>query len=508
MPGNFSIEQNIVDAVEISKHTNIPILFMSNPGLGKTTILNRYADKYDYHLETLIGSRFTPEEISGYQVNTGDDHLHHLNPEWFSRIHKQHENGRRTLLFIDELSTCSEFVQGSLLSLIFDRTIGNGKFLPEDCIIVSAANYSGNLPSSMTMMAPTLNRFIIVNLNDNYNAMDLMAEFLNPAKRPVYPSAGSPMTEKAKSSFMENYQKIWKEIFIKYSDPRSTLGLLDISNRNLDGLYSESKGSVYNFISGRTLSYLARLLIAFIELKINNSDVLCKMINGLVGAGTCLFKNELQANEYRKVVFFLLQSLVANENAKKENYIPLVKDIAKDVASYMTNRQNVSFDTASSAIQLSQIKDIFMEKYSLINFEVQVSSKPGQAKFVADFNSIIELLNYLMKMKENTTDTFTEIFFKAMDLYAYYCDIINVKPDYKSMFGVYNSNAVRIVLLKEKNRGKAIYRGIIYRTASGPKTFIMKENENYMNFDCTSSRAVLMSDAEVMLIRNNIKYYA
>ena len=88
---------------------------------------------------------------------------------------------------------------------------------------------------------------------------------------------------------MEKYQNIWREIFLKYSDPESALGVIDISNQQLDGLYSESKGCIYNFISGRSLSYLARGLIAYISLNIHNRDILEKMADGLVGAGSCQF---------------------------------------------------------------------------------------------------------------------------------------------------------------------------------------------------------------------------
>ena len=76
------IEQTIINAVEVSRLTRIPVLFMSNPGLGKTTILKRYAAQHKLHLETLIGSRFTPEEISGSRTRawSGQGHVHRWGP--------------------------------------------------------------------------------------------------------------------------------------------------------------------------------------------------------------------------------------------------------------------------------------------------------------------------------------------------------------------------------------------------------------------------------------------
>ncbi len=449
-----SVEQNIVDAVEISRLSHIPVLFMSNPGLGKTTILTRYAAHNDMHLETLIGSRFTPEEISGYQVNNGGDHLTHMSPEWFSRIQQKAAQGITTLLFIDELSTCSEFVQGSLLSLIFDRTIGSGKFLPEDCLIVAAANYAGNLPGTMNIMAPTLNRFIVVNLNHNYTALDMMQEFLNPPEQPVYPKLTSPFTEEGRTLFMEKYQNIWREIFLKYSDPESALGVIDISNQQLDGLYSESKGCIYNFISGRSLSYLARGLIAYISLNIHNRDILEKMADGLVGAGSCQFSDE-QAVRYRKMLYCHLERLVGVQGFSSGAFQPLVNDIAKDVSSYLMNQQNSAFTHGDSLRQLMELCNEIQESFVLDTVTAQCSSLNGKAKFMAEMEAIFELQAYIAQSAVSR-NLFTLVTRYCMDYYGLYCQMAGVRPDYRK-FGMADSKFERMCFLRICKNGKASY---------------------------------------------------
>ena len=43
-----------VDAVFISLESKVPVLFMSNPGFGKTTIMKRFAQNNGMHLGSVI----------------------------------------------------------------------------------------------------------------------------------------------------------------------------------------------------------------------------------------------------------------------------------------------------------------------------------------------------------------------------------------------------------------------------------------------------------------------
>ena len=130
------IRDSIELAISVSAHSGVPILFLANPGLAKSTITAGWAARNGYHLETLIGSRFTQEEILGFQVRiedktTGETYLELLEPHWYRSIIQHEKKGRPALLFLDELSTVQENVQGAMLQLVFDRTIGHGKKLPD-----------------------------------------------------------------------------------------------------------------------------------------------------------------------------------------------------------------------------------------------------------------------------------------------------------------------------------------------------------------------------------------
>ena len=168
------IRDTIEIAITISAHSGVPVLFLANPGLAKSTIVGNWAARNGCHLETLIGSRFTQEEILGFQArvedkSSGESRLELLEPYWYRNIIRHEKQNIPSLLFLDELSTVQENVQGAMLQLVFDRTIGHGKKLPASTIVVSAANYKQNIPFVFNIMAPILNRFCIVNLRYESN---------------------------------------------------------------------------------------------------------------------------------------------------------------------------------------------------------------------------------------------------------------------------------------------------------------------------------------------------
>lgn len=141
---------------------NTPLLIMSSPGLGKTTTIRMWCEYKGYNLTTLIASQYSQDDILGIQaVNNGK--LERLTPAWFNDMVERSKNGRRNVLFIDEITTCDEFLQAPLLNLIFSSSLGLHT-LPENTLIITAGNYSEELNGVFSMTPPLVNRFMILNL--------------------------------------------------------------------------------------------------------------------------------------------------------------------------------------------------------------------------------------------------------------------------------------------------------------------------------------------------------
>lgn len=282
----------VIGAVELSKRTKVPILFTSNPGFGKTTTIYKIAEKAGYHAESLCASQYAQDELLGFQTNEpGQPGLIIKEPEWYTRIMYNHNVlNKPSILFLDELSTVSGPSQGALLQICFERRIRGGKELPDDCLIVAAANYKANLPGYSEIIAPTLNRFCIINLLPE-NATDVIEEFTQDLRET---DANWPEFEnyevdrKMEQRVVSEVGQTFTQLFKTYTKG-SNKGFLDIRNIYYDGIFDRDDGipELLNFISGRTISYLSRVIIGLISMGVPSSSRLYKKaIEGLIGLGT------------------------------------------------------------------------------------------------------------------------------------------------------------------------------------------------------------------------------
>ncbi|TQV62846.1 MAG: hypothetical protein FNT15_05585 [Sulfurovum sp.] len=111
-------------------------------GLGKSEIVRQYADENDMHCEVLILSLMDEGDLLGIPVRE----MHGKTPvtrwaipSWLQRIVENAEQGKRSILFLDELNRASASVLGASLQLLLDKRL-NEHVLPVDTFIVTAIN--------------------------------------------------------------------------------------------------------------------------------------------------------------------------------------------------------------------------------------------------------------------------------------------------------------------------------------------------------------------------------
>jgi hypothetical protein len=304
------IRDTIELAISVSARSGVPVLLLGNPGLAKSTVVGNWAARNGFHLETLIGSRYSQEEILGFQARvkdrtSGAARLELLEPYWFRNIAEHDERGTPTLLFLDELSAVPENVQGAMLQLVFGRTIGHGKTLPASTLIVSAANYKENLPFGFNIMAPILNRFCLVNIGAG-EPSGFFAEFLQAESERslgVTEYADIPVSEGTAARLRDGLQTMWKAVFADFNKTDAA-PLLDLDNQALGGIYEAGTGRVDNFISGRTAHYLYRVTAAFLGMGLSverHGAMMLNLVLGLVGLGTNSM-GEPKLHEYRRTL--------------------------------------------------------------------------------------------------------------------------------------------------------------------------------------------------------------
>lgn len=302
-----SINVRIFYALKVAEVSKIPLLLMSNPGTGKTTTIMMYGELRNMDVVCLQGNAETAEAIHGYEAvpptsKPGEVVISsRTRPSWMNRILENQRNGRKTILFLDEITTANEYVQSALLKLVFDRTCGIEKLPPvEECLIVSAGNYANNLSSSMTMLPPLMNRFMIYNISVTPEDLSV---FLNKYTGAITGAMSDPMvsirnqlkeldkqeqpySQETVNKIGEYFETAIHETTRMLITKMKTIDLTVTDLKNIYGDVDDNDPNLYGFVTPRSLVYLRDVAVAcyvsFGEPGIK-SDNFKNMINGLCG---------------------------------------------------------------------------------------------------------------------------------------------------------------------------------------------------------------------------------
>jgi len=111
------------------------------------------ADSMGWPCETVIASIREPSDFAGLPVVVGEG-VRFAPPTWARRLAEQ----GRGLLFLDEISTAPPAVQAALLRVVLERVVGD-LTLPEEVVVVAAANPPELAADGWDLSAPLANRF-------------------------------------------------------------------------------------------------------------------------------------------------------------------------------------------------------------------------------------------------------------------------------------------------------------------------------------------------------------
>lgn len=134
------------------RKTIVP-LFIGNPGLGKTIVIQEFAKEKGVKLVELITSQMSPFEISGIAMPDKDTkRMTYYN---FDKLEDLQDGD---ILFFDELLNGNPVVLNACLTILEQRKFISGKPLP-NIMIVAAAN-----PQGMSPLTPQIKeRFVWYN---------------------------------------------------------------------------------------------------------------------------------------------------------------------------------------------------------------------------------------------------------------------------------------------------------------------------------------------------------
>jgi hypothetical protein len=399
------IRDLIFTALALTEYTKVPILFVGNPGTAKTTGVRLWAETYGYKVTTLIGTQRVAEEILGYMVNdTNEQRLITYTPDWFDEIQENTKAGFKTLLFVDELSQAPDNVQGAMLQLIFDRRVGGrANYLPEDCVVVAAANYKGNIPPQCGIQAPTLNRFCIVNVNPT-DGRGLIEEFLQSkeereANLPIFQN--TTISEKIEETVRTTLKDYLSHLITSYCMKNDQEAGLDFKNTQFSEIFDQP-GPIYNFLTGRTIHYMYKMAVGMIHLGIvrqSHKERIKNICLGLGGLGTNSFRNEKDKEDFRISLCSAFQKTLrrsVESNAFEINSIEIDykgKTIEKCISDWMRYQESKG---KINDVNLARLLKLIDDEYGAETVKMAGKLNNWDSnRMIGDLQKIETLTNYL-----------------------------------------------------------------------------------------------------------------
>lgn len=136
-----------------------PVHIWGAPGIGKSSLVEGFAEAVGMECVTLLGTQLAPEDLVGVPTivaSDNGDRSRFAPPELIARDEPY-------VLFLDELNGSSAEVQKAFYSLVLNRRLGNYE-LPEGSVVIAAGNRATDQAIVKPMSSALVNRFVHVHL--------------------------------------------------------------------------------------------------------------------------------------------------------------------------------------------------------------------------------------------------------------------------------------------------------------------------------------------------------
>ena len=264
----MNFKDTLISAELVLETGEVPLI-IGESGIGKTALAKKLANKNNFKLVVIDGNLLKEGEIGGlptiesYKSIDSNGNFQEKKATIYAvhtklkEIDEEILNGKKVLLFIDEINRCEHTVQQELMNLILNREI-NGYKLHNDVKILAAMNPSNKYGEDfdyqvVDMDAAQENRFVWLNMENDYiDWISWAIEF----------GIETEVIEFI-STFPEYLQKINEE------DVRATPRSYERISKTLK-LYKEKKEIIpravfLNVIKGNVGRVIAEEFISFIE---------------------------------------------------------------------------------------------------------------------------------------------------------------------------------------------------------------------------------------------------
>lgn len=312
----ISVTQSDLLDILLNVATVRPVFIWGAPGIGKSSLVEKFADEVGLPCVSLLGSQLAPEDIIGIPQIKGDT-SEFLPPKMIARKEPY-------VLFLDELNACSQEVQKAFYSLIHEKRIGE-YHLPEGSIVIGAGNRAQDSAIVKTMSSALINRMFHVQLKASPDQWITWAyeEGLHPwvidyiTQRPDHLFSEPPKTEEP------------------YSTPRSWHMLSDALKEYGAGEKEVSESTLKMITYGCISAQHAGMFLAFTK-QIGRKNLIADIIKGEAKWPS--------KPEERDILYFLAQSF----RAKLLQELPENKKTLSKDGQFLTHRAKALMKELSS----------------------------------------------------------------------------------------------------------------------------------------------------------------
>lgn len=328
----FQVTPNELSDVLLNIAPVRPVFIWGAPGIGKSALVEKFADSVGLPCVSLLGSQLAPEDIIGIPQIKGET-SEFLPPKMIARKEPY-------CLFLDELNACSQEVQKAFYSLIHEKRIGE-YHLPAGSVVIGAGNRSQDSAIVKTMSSALINRMFHVQLKAD------SSQWLSWAyENGIHPWVTDYITQRPDHLFSPP-----PKTEEPYSTPRSWHMLSDALKEYGAGTREVSETALKILAYGCLSASHAGMFLAYTK-QLGNQHLLSDIIKG-----TAKWPSR---PEERDVLYFLAQSFRAN----------LLHELPKSKQKMNQNAQYLAFRAKAL------IRDL-----SLINHEIaqMVISADGDA---------------------------------------------------------------------------------------------------------------------------------
>lgn len=141
------------------------ILGLGAPGVGKSQVIRQIGDEFGYKVIDLRLAQMSEVEIGGLiYPNEDRTKTRWLSPEV---LPDEERDGKKTILLLDEITSCPKRVQVAAYQLILDRRVGQYR-LPEGTFVIGLGNREDDDGVYIHLAGPLADRFEILYIDVDF----------------------------------------------------------------------------------------------------------------------------------------------------------------------------------------------------------------------------------------------------------------------------------------------------------------------------------------------------